>query len=126
MTVDMINKYAFADDLPDTELSCPERCLYFSLRDLYREFKAGLITKEQGEKKKRDAVSRFKRDCGELDAARKVVQSSSGMWQRIEMASLRYNRDRTLENADAFVEAVYNVKLKARAEENEKEEGDPS
>jgi len=119
MTIDAINKHAFMDDPPDTVLTCPERCLYFNLRDLYREFKAGLITKEQGEKKKREAVSQYKKDRDALDFAEKINQNSADMWQRIEGASLRYIRDRTLENADAFMEAVYNVKLKINQEGGE-------
>ena len=112
MTIDAINKFAFVGEMPEAVMTCPERCLYYSLRDTYRLFKAGKITKEQGEAAKNKCVRQYKLDSGELDAARKVVKANSEMWKRIEYANMAYNKDRTLENADAFIEAVYNIELK--------------
>lgn len=114
MTIDAINKFAFVEEMPEAVMTCPERCLFYSLRDTYRLFKAGKLSKEQGEKEKSRAIRQYKLDEGELTAARKVVQNSAEMWKRIEYANMTYNKDRTLENADAFIEAVYNIELQQK------------
>ena len=41
-----------------------------------------------------------------------IVRRQADMWNRIEVAGSRYGTERTIENADAFFEAVYDVKLK--------------
>ena len=42
-----------------------------------------------------------------------IVRRQAEMWNRIEVAGSRYGPERTIENADAFFEAVYDVKLKS-------------
>ena len=115
MTKEQISKYAFMNELPEgIELTCPERCLWYALRDVYRRFASGELTKEQGDAEKNKSLRQFDLDTGELIQARKILQRNSNMWMEIELAGSAYGMDRTLENADAFFQAVYGVKLKQR------------
>ena len=114
MTREEISKYAFMNDLPDKPMTCPERCLWYALRDVYRRFSAGDITKEKGDAEKNRALRQFDQDKSKLDLAEKIIQRDASMWMEIELSASMYNLDRTLDNADAFVAAVYGVKAKNR------------
>ena len=112
MTKEEISKYAFMNEMPETEMSCPERCLWYALRDVYSRFQSGDIKKEQSIQEKNKAVKQFEQDNGVLSSAKKIIAHNASMWAEIELANSMYAMDRTLENADAFVSAVYGVKLK--------------
>ena len=98
--------------LPAEELLCPERALFYSLKDIYDNYRKGLISKAQGESQKNKALRQFDLDMGSYTSAMKILRDNAEMWKRIELAGNHYRLDRTLENADAFIEAVYNTKLK--------------
>lgn len=112
--LEIINKYAYADQMPADQMTCPERCLWYALRDVYRRFRSGDITREQGEMEKHRAIRQYELDVGELDSAKKIIMHNADMWSEIELAASMYSMDRTLQNADAFVSAVYGVKSKRR------------
>ena len=112
MTKEQISKYAFIDELPDKEMTCPERCLWYALRDVYRRFQAGDLKKEQCVREKNRAIKQFELDRNTLNQAKKIIDHNAAMWAEIELAGSLYTMDRTLENADAFVTAVYGVKQK--------------
>ena len=60
MTVEEISKLAGNNGEPP-EGNSVERCLYWELRDVYTRFKAGRITRSEGERLKSEAVERFKK-----------------------------------------------------------------
>ena len=112
MTRDDINKYAYAEVKPDSVLTCPDWLLWFRLRDVYRKYRSGDISMDQGEKEKRMAVKQYELDNGALIGAEKILQRNANMWAEIELAASAYMMDRTIENADRFIDAVYGVKHK--------------
>ena len=116
MTKDDISKYAFMNEMPDQELSCPERCLWYALRDVYRRFQSGEVTKAKCVSEKNAALRQFEIDSNRLNLAKRIVTRNATMWAEIELAASMYHMDRTLENADAFIEAVYGVKHKVNGE----------
>ena len=67
---------------------------------------------DQGEKEKRMAVKQYELDNGALIGAEKILQRNANMWAEIELAASAYMMDRTIENADRFIDAVYGVKHK--------------
>ena len=119
MTKEHISKLAFVNDLPDTEMTCPERCLWYTLRDVYRRFAAGDLTKAQGDEEKKRAFKQFTVDSQRLELADRIIQRNAEMWSEIELAASMFALDRTLENADAFIRAVYGVKTKNTTERRE-------
>lgn len=112
MTKDEISRYAFMNDMPDKPMTCPERCLWYALRDVYRKFSNGDITKEKGDAEKARALRQFDQDSNSMRLAERIIKRDAAMWMEIELAGSMYRLDRTLENADAFVAAVYGVKAK--------------
>ena len=112
MTKEDISKYAYLNEMPDKEMTCPERCLWYALRDVYRRFQSGDIKKEQSIQEKNRALKQFELDSGVLNSAKKIVAHNASMWAEIELAGSLYSMDRTLENADAFLNAVYGVRMK--------------
>ena len=109
MTGEEICKYAASGVMPEG-MNCAERSLYWEVKDSYRSFRAGEITKTEGEKQKKDALQRFKVDSDVLTYAKKIVEFNGKMWKEIEIAGSAYRLEPSIEKADAFIEAVYGVK----------------
>ena len=110
MTREDINKYAYAETVLPAGAPCPDRCLWFSLRDIYRQYRSGEISKEEGEKRKNRALRQHEHDSGCLTSAERILKNNARMWMEIELSGSAYALDRTLENADRFINAVYGVK----------------
>jgi len=100
-------------------MTCPERALYYALRDIYSQYRKGIITKSKGEELKLKAMRQFDLDNQAISSAIKILHKHAEFWKSIEKASSRYRLERTLENADAFLEAVYKVPIKAQDLERE-------
>lgn len=100
-------------ELPDAECPMPERVLWWSLRDMYARFRAGQISKEQGETEKQAELRTYQRDKAKWDMYVSLTQHQAEMWRDIESKAAAYakcaNRS---EEADAFFEAVYGVRPK--------------
>ena len=94
----------------ERSLSCPERCFFYAMKELYQAFRENKITKEQGEEMRQAAEKQFNADCAEYAAAKKILLHHSKMWKGIEQAGSAYRNNRTIENADAFIGAVYGMK----------------
>ena len=105
MTKEEIMKYARSDTFPTEQMTCPETTLFYVLRDIYRAYRKGSISAEKGEEQRNQAIRQFEFNCNELDFARKVLMNNAVMWQTTEAARNNYRLNRTLENADALVEA---------------------
>ncbi len=86
MTTDEISRLAKAGSLPeDRELSCPERCLYHTLKNLYDQFREKKITAEQGDKEKKAALMQFQRDIFEYQRDKELIQHHASLWREIEL-----------------------------------------
>ena len=112
MTVRQLKSAAQHQEQPNPEWTCAERAFFYAMRDLYAKFKTGSLSKEEGERLTSIAEKQFKKDEADFLEAKKIIANNAEMWKRIEFASHRYIQERTVENANAFVEAVYGVKLK--------------
>ena len=106
MTVEEISKFA-ASGKNIAGMSCPERCLFLSLKEIYRDFKEGKITREDGEARKRRAVEQYEVDLQENVKSRDIYLWHTEFWRNIEEASGNYARNPSIESADAFFKAVY-------------------
>ena len=109
MKIEEISKYASNGHLPDSPMDCAERCLFYGLRDLYAKHKEGRITRAMGEQEKEELIKQFKKDSDELNFSKACMRNHAMLWDRIEEAGTRYGKDPTIENADAFLKAVYGV-----------------
>lgn len=117
MLKDDIIKCAVSGQLPQVDMTCPERALYYTLKDVYDNYRKGLINKAQGEAQKNKALRQYDLDCGAFTSAMRILRDNAKLWQQIELAANHYRLERSLDNADAFIEAVYNVNIKTMAAE---------
>ena len=93
-------------------MTCPERALFYTLKEIYSNYRQGAISKAKGEDLKNKAMRQFEIDNSAVMSAMKILRKDAELWKSIELAGNHYRLDRTLENADAFIEAVYSVKMK--------------
>ena len=108
-----IIRAAVAEQMPDQPMTCPERALFFALRDIYSMYRKGMVSKTDGEVLKNRAMRQFALDNQAVSSAMMILKEHANFWKSVECAANRYRLDRTLENADAFLEAVYKVPIKA-------------
>lgn len=101
---------AYNGEFPDERLPMPDRILWWAWRDMYQRFKAGKITKEQGDSERKTAEKLYRRDRAKYDLYTSTVQNITSFWKRVEAAASDYAKSngRTPE-ADALFEAVYNA-----------------
>lgn len=97
---------------PAESWKVPEIVLWYAFRELYRDYREGKTRKAEAEKAKAEIIKRYQVQKTEYDTMKNIVRHQAEMWNRIEIAGSRYGTERTIENADAFFEAVYDVKLK--------------
>lgn len=113
MDEDLIFRLAIDETDPDElELDPPDRLLFFELREIYRRFRTGELSKEVCAIKKRLAVDRWDALVRKLADADKVQMEQAKFWQRVEHAATVYakSENRTPEGDD-FYEAVYRLRL---------------
>lgn len=89
-----------------------DRLLWCEYRELYRKYERGAIRKEDAEKERNRIVRQYDANVAEQEMNDRVYDAQAKLWKRIEAAACAYRKDRTLENADAFIDAVYNVQFK--------------
>lgn len=112
MTVDQISKLAAQDIVPAEKLSFSETLLWYRLRDLYRNFSQGSISKDNATAEKQKIVKQYNTDKQTEEATERYIEHSAKLWRNIESAATEYSNNKTIENANKFVEAVYGVKMK--------------
>ena len=106
MTLDEIQVAAFDfHRIPDSDLPAAECLLWYMLRDIYDRYRNNVITQSEGELEKQKALQRYKENKASMESAEAFLRFNAKMWQVTEQARSKYRLDRTLENADALVEA---------------------
>ena len=104
------------DPMPDG-LRLYEQSAYQALRHLYAMYHRKAISREDAAREKNQIRFQYDRAKADFETNRKNNLAHAKMWKEIEGAANRFGRERTLENAEAFVRAVYGCGLK-------KEEGE--
>lgn len=103
--------------MPDG-LRLHDQSAFQALRNLYDRYKRGAITKEDASAEKRLIVAQRNREEASFEQNRRYTLLHAKLWKEIEAAGNRYGRERTIENADAFYQAVYGCGVK-KEEEND-------
>ena len=101
------------DKEPNESWKPPELVMWYSFRELYNNYRSGKLTKQDAEQVKAEILKRYSVQKTEYDVMKSIVHRQAEMWQKIELAGNKYGIERTLENADAFMKAVYDVNMKA-------------
>lgn len=120
MTLDEIQVAAFDfHRIPDPDLPVAECLLWYMLRDIYDRYRNNVITQSEGEMEKQKALQRYKENKASVESAEAFLRFNAKMWQVTEQARSKYRLDRTLENADALVEAWDGAKARKDVMNNE-------
>ena len=113
MTLDDIQVAAYNfEQIPDGNLPAAECLLWYMLRDIYDRYRNNIITQETGEAEKQKALQRYQENKAKAETAESFLRFNAKMWQLTEQARSNYRLNRTLENADALVEAWDGAKAK--------------
>lgn len=95
--------------MPDG-LSLTDQLAYQFLKNLYERVKRGSVTREQAILEKGKMTHQYNLAKEELEAYSVLGNRWAGLLKRAEGAQIRYQMDRTLENAD-LLSAVLNGRL---------------
>jgi len=115
MTEEELSKAAMKEQYPESNMAY-DWLAWYKLRDVYRDFKAGRISKEQGEDRKRSIFRYRQQQVDDYQARLRLSKHFADFWRKIEEAATLYNKDPTIEHADKFVEAVYGAGRLKRTE----------
>ena len=96
------------EPMPDG-LDLSDQLCYQALAILYARYHSGKITREQGEKEARMIRRKREENIKSNEFGEKCREHSMKLWKDIEQSANAYQRDRTLENADRLIAAIYGV-----------------
>lgn len=110
MSPDQIEDLAFRNTPMPKGLDLAEQMLFQALRRLYQYAKLVQMAPERGRMEKLAILREYEKRAAQV----RHMEHTAAMWKAIEAAANRYGTERTLENADAFYEAVYGAGLKRK------------
>lgn len=109
MNIDELSVSAAKGAAPEG-MTMPERAVWYPLRDLYADVKAGRLTVDGAKTKKLALSEQYERDNAFLIDAKRAKRYNADLWARIAKAATDYagSENRTPEG-DAFYRAVYGI-----------------
>ena len=108
VTKEEISKYAYKGIKPP-DLTCLDEWLWYTLRDNYQAFRAGIISEQDGAEQKQSAMRRYEQEQTKQTMRDGIADQHATMWRRLEQTVNAYNADRTLQNADNIISTVYGI-----------------
>lgn len=109
MDINELERAAMKNDPMPDGLRFPDQVLYQGLRYLYRQFKAGTISREEGAKEKKRLMLERANISKEFDNVSRYSKYYATTYTNLAQASIAYAKERTLEHADAMYEALYHI-----------------
>lgn len=110
MTADEI-LLAAANGAEPPNLNAAEALLFCRMRESYRAFRAGDISKEAGAEAKKNAMAEYRRVSTKLEQGRAAQFRMAKLWADLERCASAYRKKRDLDTADELMEAVYGIRL---------------
>lgn len=108
MTVDEI-LLAAANGIEPPELDAAEALLFCRMRESYRAFRAGEISRAAGEEAKKKAVAEYRVNSTKLEQGRAAQHRMAQLWADLERYSSAYRKEKSLDTADQLMEKVYGL-----------------
>jgi hypothetical protein len=90
-------------------LSLEDQLCFQALTLLYRRYRSGGVSKAAGAEEARKIRSACQARKNAAAFREKCGKHSVRLWRAVEGAANAYQRERTLENADRMIEAIYGV-----------------
>lgn len=92
------------EEIP-SELCLAEQRAFLALRILYTEYRKGNIERERASREKKKIVNQLEQEIKTDELNAKIAQ----LWKHIESPAREYSLNPSIENADRFYAAVYNL-----------------
>lgn len=109
MTADQISQLAAKQEMPPDGMTYVDWLLWYMLRDIYRDFKTGKLDAQKGAERKQHSLSVWEKESFRIRQLNELADSAGKLWKRVETAANDYRKNRSLQNADKVIEAIYNV-----------------
>lgn len=116
MTADDI-LLAAASGAEPPDLNGAEALLFCRMRESYRAFKAGEISKAQGAERKAAAMTEYRQLQNALERGTQAAHTLSRIFTAMEQTASAYRKERSLDTADQLMQAVY--RLEERRTQND-------
>lgn len=111
MTFQELEEAASQNQTMPRGLDAFEQAAYLSLRCLYSHYRHGEISKEAAMREKK-AIRLAHEERVRVDAVRSdLSKHCADLWKAVEGFTSDYRKERSLENADRVMEAIYGVKM---------------
>lgn len=95
------------NEMPDG-LEYPDQVMYLCMRMLYSQLRLGIIDRDAAIREKKRLVREYECYAFRNEMGKEWVQ----VIKSTELARAEYMKNRTLDNADKLMEAIYQVKRK--------------
>ena len=118
-----ISSYAAKNEMPDSGLTYIDWLLWYMLRDIYAEFRQGTLDKERGAARKKHAIEIWEKETFRDEQTRQTAMRVAAIWKRVELAASQYRKDRTMENADLLMVAIYGGLMRSEGSEKAGQNG---
>ena len=112
MTLQDLKLAAYNGITPSEPLSCPERAFFLQAKEIYAQYHDKRITQTESAEAMRQAIQDYKRDMTERQNGIDALYRIAGLYKQIELVTTAYRKDRTLDNADKLLEAIYGVTMR--------------
>lgn len=109
MTIEELSRLAATEQTPPEGTEVDERCLWYGLRDIYRQFRQGSISTEQGDQLKRQAIRQYNTDHGRLEQADRILAQHGQMFRNLEDAANQCRKELNRTDRQNTEEALHNI-----------------
>lgn len=100
-------RQAMANEPLPEGLSMAHQLMYLSLRTLYQLHYAGKISREQAQHDKGELLNELDKVERMEQFNNKLAKHTADMYRDIELAVTTYRKNRTVDNADRVINAIY-------------------
>lgn len=107
MTAKEIALHAFNGTFPDELMNVPQMLLYREIENISLKFKYGTIEKADASTLKTKVLADYAQNIVAWQNGIDSTYRIADLYKRIELATSAYRLDRTIDNADKVLEAIY-------------------
>lgn len=112
MTVQELKIAAYNGTIPPEPLKSQELAFYYQAREAYAQYFDKRITQDEASQRIKDAIMRYNSDMQERQNGIDALCRIGALYKAIELAATAYRKDRTLDNADKLLEAIYGATMR--------------
>lgn len=102
-------------------LTLYQQMFFQCMENLYARYKRKYISKEKAIQEKRAVYRKTKEYKRLFDLYSRSIKETARFWKEIELQGSRYAKNKTIQNADSFYDAVYGFSRGVGHEEQENE-----